>query len=391
MNQRIILKSGKDEPLRRQHPWVFSGAIARADGNPQEGDLVEVCAADGQRLGWGHAQVGSIAVRMLTFGEQDMEPDFWYQRLQRAYSLRCATVLSERTTCYRLVHGEGDELSGLIVDIYGSTAVMQAHSAGMHLVRHELAQALRNVYGSSLRAVYDRSAATVPFKANLGVADGYLWGERQCEPVLENGLKFEVDWEAGQKTGFFLDQRDNRSLLERYSGGRRVLNMFGYTGGFSAYALRGGAQHVCTVDSSARAIEQAVRNVSLSCGDAAPHEAIVADGFEFLQSIDSRYNLMVLDPPAFAKHAGALRSALQAYRRLNALALRQAAQGSIVFTFSCSQVVSREQFRSAVFAAAVDSGRSVKILHQLTQPADHPISIFHPEGEYLKGLALYVE
>jgi 23S rRNA (cytosine1962-C5)-methyltransferase len=352
---------------------------------------VEVYSAAGQLLGVGHAQVGSIAVRMLSFEAQEIGADFWRQALQNARNLRQKTVISETTTCYRLAHGEADSLPGLIVDVYGATAVLQAHTAGMYLARHELAQALRSVCGDGLKAVYDKSAATLPSKANLCAADGYLWGERQPEPALENGLRFEIDWEGGQKTGFFLDQRDNRSLLERYCRGRSVLNMFCYTGGFSAYALRGGAAHVCSVDSSARAVEQACRNVALNFGEQAPHEAHVADAFDFLQRAGGQYDVVALDPPAFAKHTGAVRNALQAYRRLNALALKQASPGSIIFTFSCSQVVSREQFCSAIFSAALDSRRSVRILHRLAQPPDHPVSIYHPEGEYLKGLALYVE
>jgi 23S rRNA (cytosine1962-C5)-methyltransferase len=388
---KIFLKPGKEEPLLRRHPWVFSGAIERSDGRPEEGDVVEVCSSSGQPLGVGHAQVGSIAVRMLSFEAQEINAHFWRQALQKACDLRKKTVLTDATTCYRLAHGEADGLPGLIVDVYGSTAVLQAHTAGMYLARHDLAQALRSVCGDSLKAVYDKSAATVPFKANLNAADGYLWGERQPEPALENGIRFEIDWEGGQKTGFFLDQRDNRSLLERYCRGRSVLNLFCYTGGFSAYALRGGATRVCSVDSSARAVAQACSNVALNFGDHAPHEAHVADAFDFLQSAGGGYDVMVLDPPAFAKHAGALRNALQAYRRLNALALKQAPQGGVIFTFSCSQVVSREQLCSAVFSAALDSRRSVRILHRLAQPPDHPVSIYHPEGEYLKGLALYVE
>jgi len=388
---KIFLYKGKEEPLLRFHPWVFSGAIESVNGAVEEGDVVEVYSSEKKLLGVGHAQVGSLAVRMLSFAECKVDATFWREKLQRAYALRKATVLSERTTCYRLVHGEADGLPGLVVDVYGGTAVLQAHSAGMYLARNEIAAALRKVYGGALKAVYDKSAATVPFKANLEAKDCYLFGAKENEAVLENGLKFEVDWEAGQKTGFFLDQRDNRALFEKYSFGRHVLNMFCYTGGFSVYALRGGAASVCSVDSSARAVEQSSKNAVLNFGNEVNHQAVTADGFEFLQSIGSKYDLVVLDPPAFAKHAGALKNALQAYRRINALALKQMPQGSILFTFSCSQVVSREQFRSAVFSAAVDSGRSVRILHQLTQPADHPISIYHPEGEYLKGLVLYVE
>ncbi len=388
---KIFLHKGKEEPLLRFHPWVFSGAIKSVEGAIEEGDVVEVYSAEKRLLGVGHAQVGSIAVRMLSFSEAVVDAPFWQEKLQRAYALRKAMVVNERTSCYRLAHGEADGLPGLIIDIYGGAAVLQAHSAGMYLARNEIALALQNVYGGALKAVYDKSAATVPFKADLEAKDGYIFGKKEGEVALENGLKFEVDWEVGQKTGFFLDQRDNRALLEKYSCGRNVLNMFCYTGGFSVYALRGGAASVCSVDSSARAVEQAGKNVQLNFGEGASHQAVAGDGFDFLQSIGGKYDLVVLDPPAFAKHAGALKNALQAYRRLNALALKQMPQGSVLFTFSCSQVVSREQFRSAVFSAAVDSGRSVRILHQLTQPADHPISIYHPEGEYLKGLVLYVE
>jgi 23S rRNA (cytosine1962-C5)-methyltransferase len=388
---KIFLHKGKEEPLLRFHPWVFSGAIKSVSGAVEEGDVVEVYSSEKKLLGVGHAQVGSIAVRMLSLAECNVDVAFWQEKLQRAYALRKAAVLNERTTCYRLAYGEADGLPGLIVDVYGGMAVLQAHSAGMYLARNEIVVALQNVYGGALKAVYDKSAATVPFKANLEAKDGYLFGKKENEVALENGLKFEVDWEGGQKTGLFLDQRDNRALLEKYSYGRNVLNMFCYTGGFSVYALRGGAASVCSVDSSARAVEQTSKNVALNFGNEVNHQVVAADGFDFLQSIGGKYDLIVLDPPAFAKHAGALKNALQAYRRLNAVALKQMPQGSILFTFSCSQVVSREQFRSAVFSAAVDSGRSVRILHQLAQPADHPISIYHPEGEYLKGLALYVE
>ncbi len=388
---KIFLHKGKEEPLLRFHPWVFSGAIKSVEGTIEEGDLVEVYSAEKKLMGVGHAQVGSIAVRMLSFAGCEIDVAFWQEKLQRAYALRKAMVINEHTNCYRLVHGEADGLPGLIIDIYGSTAVMQAHSAGMYLARHDISTALQQVYGGALKAVYDKSSATVPFKADLDAKDGYLFGKKEGEVALENGLKFEVDWEVGQKTGFFLDQRDNRALLEKYSHGRNVLNMFCYTGGFSVYALRGGAKSVCSVDSSVRAVEQTSKNVLLNFDDKVNHEAIAEDGFDFLQNIGSKYDLVVLDPPAFAKHAGALKNALQAYRRLNALALKQMPKGSVLFTFSCSQVVSKDQFRSAVFSAAVDSGRGVRILHQLTQPADHPISIYHPEGEYLKGLVLYVE
>lgn len=389
----IILKQGKEGALLRFHPWVFSGAIKKIDGAPKEGDVVEVFSSDGKPLGVGHYQEGSIRVRMLSFTPCSIDSSFWESQLLAALELRKAIALFEdgHTNSYRLVHGEADGLPGLIVDIYGNTAVMQAHSVGMFLARKDITMALQKVFGERLKAVYDKSSGTAPFKANLDLKDEYLLGEKQLEPALENGLKFEVDWEVGQKTGFFLDQRDNRSLLEKYSRGKSVLNMFCYTGGFSVYALRGGAKEVVSVDSSVKAIEQTEKNVLLNFGEPAPHVAVVANGFDYLQDIQNKFDLIVLDPPAFAKHIGALKNALQAYRRLNALALKQAKPNSIIFTFSCSQVVSREQFRSAVFAASVDSGRSVRILHQLTQPADHPISIYHPEGEYLKGLVLYVE
>ncbi|MDR3329379.1 MAG: class I SAM-dependent rRNA methyltransferase [Prevotellaceae bacterium] len=388
---KIFLKPGKEEALLRFHPWVFSGAIRSADGPVEDGDVVEVYADGGQLLGVGHANAaGSIAVRMLAFAARSIDLDFWREKLRSAYRLRQQAVLSPRTSCYRLVHGEADGLPGLIVDVYGATAVLQAHSTGMYLARHELAQALRSELAPSVAAVYDKSAATLP--ASMEAEDGYLWGEPQQPVVLENGLKLAVDVERGQKTGLFLDQRDSRSLAERYSAGRQVLNLFCYTGGFSAYALRGGAAHVCSVDTSADAVAHATANVALNFGEQAPHQAIVANSFDFLNDLtEKRYDMVILDPPAFAKHRGAAGHALQAYQKLNALALKKVPSGAIIFTFSCSQVVTREQFCGAVFAAALESRRSVRILHRLTQPADHPISIYHPEGEYLKGLALYVE
>ena len=399
---RIILKKGRDESLRRFHPWVFSGAVARLEGDePAEGDVVSVYSAAGECLGCGHYQVGSITVRMLAFGTAALLPDFWEDRLQAALEARKAFGLhgSAATNCYRLVHGEGDGLPGLIIDYYAGVCVVQAHSAGMFRSRERIAAALQKVYGGELLAVYDKSAATAPFKAGLELADGYLWRAPALESgaaampefVLENGHKFLVDWENGQKTGFFLDQRENRALVERYARGRRVLNLFCYTGGFSVYALSGGALGVESVDSSARAIGMTDRNVALFAPDA-PHTSHCCDALDFLHAApEGQYDLMIVDPPAFAKHRGAVPNALRAYRRLNADAIAKVAPGGFVFTFSCSQAVDRQAFTLAVFSAAAETGRRVRILARLGQPADHAVNIYHPEGEYLKGLLLYVE
>ena len=399
---RIILKKGRDESLRRFHPWVFSGAVARLEGDePAEGDVVSVYSAAGECLGCGHYQVGSITVRMLAFGAAALLPDFWEDRLQAALEARKAFGLhgSAATNCYRLVHGEGDGLPGLIIDHYAGVCVVQAHSAGMFRSRERIAAALQKVYGGELLAVYDKSAATAPFKAGLELADGYLWRAPALESgaaampefVLENGHKFLVDWENGQKTGFFLDQRENRALVERYARGRRVLNLFCYTGGFSVYALSGGALGVESVDSSARAIGMTDRNVALFAPDA-PHTSHCCDALDFLHAApEGQYDLMIVDPPAFAKHRGAVPNALRAYRRLNADAIAKVAPGGFVFTFSCSQAVDRQAFTLAVFSAAAETGRRVRILARLGQPADHAVNIYHPEGEYLKGLLLYVE
>jgi len=390
---RLILRPGKEESLLRRHPWIFSGAIARVEGTPDEGDLVDVLDAEGRFLGRGHCQIGSIAVRVLTFADEPVDAHWWAGRLAAARRLRAALGLVDnpRTNCYRLVHGEGDGLPGLVVDIYGSTAVLQAHSVGMWRNRQAIAEALREVCGPTLTAIYDKSSATVPFKAGLDAEDGYLFGAPSGEPVMENGNRFAVNWEKGQKTGFFIDQRDNRALLGRYAAGRRVLNTFGYTGGFSVYALQGGAAAVDTVDSSQRAVELAEENVRLNFGDGAPHTAIAADAFDYLRQAGDRYDLIILDPPAFAKHHNVLAHALKGYKKLNARAIAQIAPGGILFTFSCSQAVSCERFRAAVFSAAALAGRGVRVLHQLFQPADHPVDIYHPEGEYLKGLVLYVD
>ncbi|MDR2469892.1 MAG: class I SAM-dependent rRNA methyltransferase [Tannerella sp.] len=394
MNSKIILKSGREESLLRYHPWVFSGAIARVEGRPEEGSMVDVLSADGTFRGVGHYQIGNIAVRILSFSPVEIDEAFWEGRLQEAFALRRALGLAGRpdnNTC-RLVHGEGDRLPGLVVDLYGTTAVMQAHSVGMHHARAPLANALKNVLGDALQHVYYKSEGTLPFKAALGQANESLYGCPEADAVaLEKGLRFRVDWLKGQKTGFFIDQRDNRLLLERYAAGRSVLNMFCYTGGFSVYALRGGATLVHSVDSSARAVALAEENVALNFPDDTRHRAFAEDAFDCLAHADDLYDLIILDPPAFAKHRNVLRNALLGYRKLNALAFEKIRPGGLLFTFSCSQVVSRTDFRLAVFSAAAQSGRHVRILHQLTQPADHPVAIYHPEGEYLKGLMLSVE
>ena len=390
---KVFLKPKKEESLLRFHPWVFSGAIQSFEGQPEEGDVVEVYSANNRFLGVGHFQIGSIAVRILSFQQQEIDQAFWVNRIQIAYELRKTLRLtaSERNNTYRLVHGEGDNLPGLVIDMYAHTAVMQAHSVGMHLARHQIAEALKQVLGDTLQNIYYKSEATLPYKANLDSEDGYLLGNDVEDIALENGLRFCVDWQKGQKTGFFVDQRENRSLLEHYAKDRSVLNMFCYTGGFSFYAMRGGAKVVHSVDSSAKAIALTNKNVSLNFPGDLRHQAFAEDAFKYLEHMGSNYDLIILDPPAFAKHKDVLRNALQGYRKLNAIAFEKIKPGGILFTFSCSQVVSKEHFRLAVFSAAAQSGRSVRILHQLTQPADHPVNIYHPEGEYLKGLVLYVE
>ncbi len=391
--KKIILKPGKESSLRRFHPWVFSGAIARAEGSPEEGEVVNIYTADNEFIAVGHAQIGSIAVRILSFESEKIDAAFWRKRIASAFSLRksLGLVAGEENNTFRLIHGEGDFLSGLIIDVYGQTAVIQAHSPGMHFVRQDIADALVAVAGDVIKHVYYKSEGTLPFKAEIENEDGYLIGHEEKTVAVENGLKFYADWIRGQKTGFFVDQRDNRALLGHYAKGRRVLNMFCYTGGFSFYALRGGATEVHSVDSSAKAIDLTVKNVELNFPNDPRHKAYAEDAFRFLDTIDDNYDLIILDPPAFAKHKDVLRNAMQGYQRLNAKAFRKIKSGGILFTFSCSQVISKDNFRTAVFSAAAQSGRQVRILHQLTQPADHPINIYHPEGEYLKGLVLYVE
>lgn len=394
MNYPVItLRRGKEESLRRFHPWVFSGAIASAPENLEEGDIVEVRSSDGTPLGVGHYQIGSIAVRMLSDEIIEINREYYFNRLNNALRLRKALgLLRDDNNAFRLVHGEGDFLPGLIVDVYGQTAVVQAHSVGMHYARDIIAECLVSLPGASLRNVYYKSETTLPYKASLDPQNDYIIGSYDTDIAVENGLKFRVDWLKGQKTGFFVDQRDNRSLLRHFARGRRVLNMFCYTGGFSVYALSGGATLVHSVDSSAKAVSLTRDNVRLNFGDDAPHEAFAEDAFKYLAEMeDGAYDLVVLDPPAFAKHRGAIKNALRGYQKLNARAMEKMPEGSILFTFSCSQAVSKEQFRLAVFSAAAQVGRRVRILHQLTQPADHPINIYHPEGEYLKGLILYIE
>ena len=390
---RVILKSGKEQSLQRFHPWIFSGAIQEIVGRVEEGDVVEVVSSKKEFLAMGHVQVGSIAVRIFSFEKVEPDFNFWKGKLDRALDVRKKLGLVDNpdTNVYRLVHGEGDGMPGLIVDFYNGTAVMQAHSAGMYVIRETIAKALKEVMGDRLVAVYDKSEKTVPFKADLEPKDGYLLGESKIFEVQEHSNRFNVDWVEGQKTGFFVDQRENRRLVQEYSKDRSVLNMFCYSGGFSFYAMRGGAKMVHSVDSSAKAIDLTNENVKLNFPGDTRHEAFVADCFDYMDKNKDKYDLIILDPPAFAKHRGALPQALKGYKRLNLKAFQQIASGGILFTFSCSQVVTKDKFREAVFSAAAISGRKVRILNQLVQPADHPVDMYHPEGEYLKGLVLYVE
>lgn len=394
-NKKIYLKHGKQESLLRHHPWVFSGAISRVSGEIEEGEIVDVFTSSGDFIARGHSQVGSIAVRVLTFEEEVIDQQWWNSRIASALDVRRTLGLVENpaTTCYRLVHGEGDNLPGLVVDIYDKTAVVQCHSVGMYLSLDAIVEALKANFGERLTAIYNKSSQTLPFKAEVNAEDGYLWGEGVGEEVvLEGGHKFAVNWAKGQKTGFFIDQRANRALVAEYAKGRNLLNTFCYTGGFSIYALAGGAKGVTSVDSSGVAIELVDKNVALNFPEGAPHKSAAMDTFDFLRTVeDGEFDMIILDPPAFAKHHKVLGNALQGYKRLNARAMEKIAKGGILFTFSCSQAVSKEQFRLAVFSAAAIAGRKVRILHQLTQPTDHPINIYHPEGEYLKGLVLYVE
>ena len=390
--KKIKLKKGKEDSLLRFHPWVFSGAVESTPTDIEEGDIVKVVSNDNRFIGVGHFQIGSIAVRILSFEDTSIDLTFFEERLSAAYDLRkTLNLIRHDNNAFRLVHGEGDFLPGLIVDVYGNTAVVQAHSPGMHFARNTIAQALVGLKDAGIKNVYYKSETTLPFKAQLDPQNDYIVGGYETNIAIENGLKFQVDWLKGQKTGFFVDQRDNRSLLEHYAKGRSVLNMFCYTGGFSFYAMRGGANLVHSVDSSAKAIALTKANVELNFPGDSRHEAYAEDAFKFLNTIDNKYDLIILDPPAFAKHRSAIKNALIGYRKLNAKAFEKIRPGGILFTFSCSQAINKEQFRLAVFSAAAMSKRKVRILHQLTQPADHPINIYHPEGEYLKGLILYVE
>ena len=393
MSRLVILRKGKEESLKRFHPWIFSGAVHHIEGEPAEGDIVEVLNSEGKFIALGHWQIGSIAVRVLTFKRQEIDAEFWKKRLASALDVRRSIGVAgtDYNNMYRLVHGEGDNLPGLIIDIYGKNAVKQAHSVGMHVCRMQIAEALKAVMGDDLKAVYYKSETTLPYKASLGQENGFILGESDDNVAVENGLKFHIDWLKGQKTGFFVDQRENRALVEKYAHGRKVLNMFCYTGGFSVYAMRGGAELVHSVDSSAKAVDLVNANIELNFPGDKRHEAFAEDAFRYLDEMDGKYDLVILDPPAFAKHKDALKNALRGYTKLNARALEKMPSGSILFTFSCSQAVNKDQFRMAVFTAAAMAKRKVRILHQLHQPADHPINIYHPEGEYLKGLVLWVD
>ena len=393
MYRKVYLKKGKEESLKRFHPWIFSGAIQSTEGELEEGEVVRVITAGGEFIAVGHYQIGSIAVRVLSFSDVTIDDEFWSSRLRSAFRMRqsIGIVDNPHNNTYRLVHGEGDNIPGLVIDVYGDTAVMQAHSVGIHQQRLAIARCLVEVAGDRVKNVYYKSETTLPYKADLGQEDGFIVGGSDDNVAMENGLKFHVDWLKGQKTGFFVDQRENRSLLERFSHGKKVLNMFCYTGGFSFYAMRGGAELVHSVDSSAKAIELTTRNVEMNFPGDTRHEAFCEDAFKYLDRMGDRYDLIILDPPAFAKHRGALHNALKGYTRLNQKAFEKIQPGGILFTFSCSQVVTKDNFRNAVFTAAALAGRKVRILHQLHQPADHPVNIFHPEGEYLKGLVAYVE
>lgn len=391
---KVFLKSGKEESLKRFHPWIFSGAIAHFEGEPEEGELVEIYTSKKEFIAKGHFQIGSIAIRVLSFRQDEaIDDNFWKRKIRTAYEMRRSLGIVENpiNNTYRLIHGEGDNLPGLVIDIYARTAVMQAHTAGMHLERMQIAEAVSEVLGDQIDNIYYKSETTLLFKADINPENGFLKGGSTDNTAIEYDLKFQIDWLKGQKTGFFVDQRENRSLLERYANGRSVLNMFCYTGGFSVYAMRGNAQLVHSVDSSAKAINLTNKNIELNFPGDTRHEAFAEDAFRYLDRMGDQYDLIVLDPPAFAKHREALRNALQGYRKLNCKAFEKIKPGGILFTFSCSQAVSKESFRTSVFTAAALSGRNVRILHQLTQPADHPVSIYHPEGEYLKGLVLYVE
>lgn len=390
--KRITLKSGKDQSVRRYHPWIFSGAIKKIYGNPVEGDIVTVYDNHDNFLALGHYQPGSIAIRILSFDDINPDLDFFRMRFMKAIEYRKSTGFLDnaQTNVYRLIHAEGDDLPGLVIDFYNGVAVMQMHSVGMYRLRNDFATILKEQLEDRLIAVYDKSEGTIPYMSGLMVKNEFLYGNSGPVTVTENGFLFKIDWSTGQKTGFFIDQRDNRKLLLQYTEGKRVLNMFGYTGGFSVYSMKN-AEIVHTVDSSATAMQLADENIRVNFGNDSRHEGFQVDAFEYLNNIRDKYDVIILDPPAFAKHNNVLSNALQGYKRLNIKAIEQIRPGGIIFTFSCSQVVTRENFRKSVFAASANTGRRVKILHQLSQPPDHPVNIYHPESEYLKGLVLYVE
>ncbi len=388
---RAILKSGKDQSVMRQHPWIFSGAIKKIVGDPDEGDIIEVYNNKDEFLAVGHYQIGTITIRILEFYDKEIDDSFWFEKISEAYKLRKTVGLidSDHTTVYRLVNAEGDNLPGLIVDYYDGNIVMQSHSIGMYKASKSILSALEKLYGGKITAIYDKSENTLPFKGPVQPKNEFLMGSNKNTVVRENGLKFNIDWVDGQKTGFFIDQRENRHLLMKYCDNRSVLNMFCYTGGFSVYAVQGGAKLVHSVDSSAKAIDLVNQNINLNFTDT-DHKAFADDAFTYMEGIKNKYDLIILDPPAFAKHQNVLHNALQGYKRLNQKAFEQIGSGGLLFTFSCSQAVSKENFRKSVFAAATNAKRNVRILHQLTQPSDHPVNLYHPEGEYLKGLVLYV-
>lgn len=390
---KVILKSGKDQSVRRYHPWIFSGAIKKIIGNVNEGDLVVVTDNKDEFLALGHYQIGSIAIRIISFEEIEINESFWKEKISKAYKFRKEFGLAENenTNVYRLVHAEGDGLPGLIIDFYNGTAVLQMHSIGMYLNREHIINALKDLYGDKLKAIYDKSENTIPFKSDIEAKNGYIYGETSEKTVVEYGNKFKINWEDGQKTGFFIDQRENRKLLAEYSKDKSVLNVFGYTGGFSVYAMQGGAKLVHSVDSSKKAIDLTNENIDLNFEDTSRHEAFAVDAFEYLNDIKDKYDIIILDPPAFAKHQNVLHNALQGYKRLNIKAIENIKPGGLIFTFSCSQVVSKENFRKTLFTAAANTGRNVRILHQLSQPIDHAVNLYHPESEYLKGLVVYVE
>lgn len=390
---KVILKSGKDQSVKRYHPWIFSGAIKKIIGTVNEGDLVRVTDNKDEFLAIGHYQIGSIAIRIVSFKDIEIDAEFWKQKINKAYDLRKKFDLAENenNNVYRIVHAEADGLPGLIIDYYNGTAVLQMHSIGMFLIKDYFIEALKEIYGEKLIAVYDKSESTIPFKSDIKAENGYLYGSSGDMMVSEYGHKFKVNWEDGQKTGFFIDQRENRKLLGHYSKDKSVLNVFGYTGGFSVYAMSGGAKEVHSVDSSKKAIDLTNENIELNFEDTSRHKSFAVDAFEFLNDIDDKYDVIILDPPAFAKHQNVLHNALQGYKRINIKAIEKIKPGGILFTFSCSQVVSKENFRKTIFTAAANTGRNVRILHQLSQPIDHAISVYHPESEYLKGLVVYVE